>query len=331
MGMGLLALLDDVAVFAKVAAASLDDVGLQATKAGTKAAAVVIDDAAVTPTYVVGFSAQRELPIIWKIAKASLKNKVIILLPIAVALGYFAPWIVTPLLMVGGAYLCYEGAEKIYEALFPHKAHEHEQAVYEAVLSPVDLENKTVVSAVRTDFILSAEIMAIALSTVSDANVLNQIVVLALIGLFLTIGVYGVVAIIVKMDDMGLAMTRNQSASPFVQKSLAVFGRGLVAAMPWVLDFLTVVGTAAMTWVGGSIIAHGLDVLGVHGPEAVIHHGVEIVSHIMPEALIPVVGWITTSLLQAVFGLLVGAAMIPFVSYVIVPVAQKVFRNKKAV
>ncbi len=330
MSIGLIALLDDVAMFAKVAAASLDDVGLQATKAGSKAAAVVIDDAAVTPGYVVGFSAERELPIIWRIAKASLFNKLIILLPIAVALGYFAPWSVTPLLMIGGSYLCYEGAEKIYEAVFPHMAHEHEKAVLQATIGSEDMENKTVMSAVRTDFILSAEIMAISLSTVADVQIINQIVVLALIALMLTVGVYGVVAFIVKMDDMGLALSRNQAKSKSLRSMAATFGRGLVLAMPWVLDALTILGTAAMTWVGGSIIAHGLDGLGVHGPEALIHHVVHIIENAVSGSIAPLAAWFTTTLLQAFFGIVVGGLMIPIVGYVLVPLFQLFSRKKNS-
>lgn len=331
MSMGLLALLDDVAAFAKIAASSLDDVGLQATKAGTKAAAVVIDDAAVTPSYVVGFSAQRELPIIWKIAKASMRNKVLILLPIAVALGYFAPWTVTPLLMIGGAYLCYEGAEKIFEALFPHHAHEHEQAVHEATIGPEDMENKTVKGAVRTDFILSAEIMAIALSTVAEVPVFEQIIVLAIIAVVLTVGVYGVVALIVKMDDMGLALARNDWDSTFFHKLGVGTGKLLVTAMPWVLNILKVVGTAAMTWVGGSIIAHGLHGLGVHAPENTIHHAVAWTSALVESHLVSTVGWLTATFMQAIFGILIGAVMIPFVGYVLVPVAKHLFRKKASV
>lgn len=329
MSVGLLALLDDVAVFAKVAAASLDDVGLQATKAGTKAAALVIDDAAVTPSYVVGFRAQRELPIIWKIATASLRNKILILLPIAVALGHFAPWSITPILMIGGAYLSYEGAEKIFEALFPDKAHEHEKVVVDVTMGSVDMENKTVLGAVRTDFILSAEIMAIALSTVAESKIYEQIIVLFIIAFTLTVAVYGVVAIIVKMDDVGLALAANKWGAGVFNKAGVVVGRGLVKGMPWVLKTLTIVGTAAMTWVGGSIIAHGLHGLGVNAPEGFIHHAAEYATSVVSSGWVPLVGWFTATLFQALFGILIGALMIPLVEYVIVPVAQKFFVRKK--
>lgn len=328
MSIGLLALLDDVAVFARTAAASLDDVAAQSMKAGSKAAAVVIDDAAVTPKYVVGFSAQRELPIIFKIALASLKNKVLILLPIVVAFTYFAPAAMTVLLMVGGAYLCYEGAEKVYEFFFPHEAHEHEAVVLDFPRTPEELEQKTVAGAIRTDFILSAEIMAISSATVMDSSVVSQIVILALIGLFLTIAVYGVVAIIVKLDDVGLALSKNQIRSLGVSKSLATFGRGLVLAMPKILTLLTVVGTIAMTWVGGSIIAHGLHSMGLTAPEDIIHHGSEWVSHHSLPSVAPVVAWLATSMMQAVFGILVGAIVIPLVQFTITPVIGKLRKKK---
>lgn len=323
MSMGLIALLDDVAAFAKMAAASLDDVSAQATKAGSKAAAVVIDDAAVTPGYVVGFNANRELPIIYKIAKSSLKNKLIILLPIIVTLGYFAPWIITPLLMVGGIYLCYEGAEKIYEGLFPHQAHEHEAIVVESTMTPEMQENKTVVSAVRTDFILSAEIMAISFSSVVDVPIWKQIIILILIAIMLTIAVYGVVAIIVKMDDAGLMLSRNTFKNSPLQRSLAGFGKFLVLAMPKILFALTIIGTAAMTWVGGSIIAHGLVSFGVSLPEDLIHHAAEAVKHAVHNAVLE---WLTSTVLQFVFGLICGALTIPLVQFVIAPLIKKVAR-----
>src|SRR5690242_15441884 len=201
MSIGLIALLDDIAAIAKVAAASLDDVAAQAAKAGAKAAGVVIDDAAVTPRYVVGFSASRELPIVGKIAMGSLKNKLIYLLPAALLLSVLAPWAITPLLMIGGAYLCYEGSEKVFEALLPHGAHEHEAAVGEAVQGTQSVEGQKVNSAIKTDFILSAEIMAITLGTVADASSWMQALVLAVVGIGITALVYGVVALIVKADD----------------------------------------------------------------------------------------------------------------------------------
>jgi uncharacterized protein len=327
MSIGLLALLDDVAVFAKVAASSLDDVVGQAAKAGSKAAAVVIDDAAVTPAYVVGFSAQRELPIIFKIARASLKNKIVILLPAAVALGYFLPILITPLLMIGGTYLCYEGAEKIFESLFPHHAHQHEEAVHQAVLTPLQLENKTVLGAVQTDFILSAEIMAISLSTIQEAAILSQIVVLAMVSVVLTVAVYGVVALIVKMDDVGLFMATSKNGPIPLQKFNNFLGRGLVLGMPKILFLLTVIGTTAMTWVGGSIIIHGLEVLGWTTPSHWLHDVVKIVSDLSPPSFSAVIGWLTSTLLQALVGIFVGFLTIPVVEYVVAPLISG-FRKK---
>lgn len=312
MSMGLLALLDDVAVFVKVAAASLDDVGAQATKAGTKAAAVVIDDAAVTPKYVVGFSAQRELPIIWKIAVRSLKNKLLILLPITVAIDYFAPWLMTPILMLGGTYLCYEGAEKIFETVFPHPKHIDSDTQSPTRETSEDLEQKTIDGAVRTDFILSAEIMAISMSTVAEALIQTKIIVLIIMAAFLTIAVYGVVAIIVKMDDLGLAMNKNQLAIDFCKKTIAKIGRGLVLGMPHVLLLLTIIGTVAMTWVGGSIVAHGLAAIGLTLPEDMIHSAAEFIKHNATTA-VSFLEWLTTALLQSVFGITIGFLTMPLV------------------
>ena len=259
MPSGLAALLDDVAGIAKLAAASIDDVGAAAAKAGTKAAGVVIDDTAVTPAYVTGFTPDRELPIIWRIAVGSLRNKILILLPAALLLSAFFPWAITPLLMIGGAYLCFEGAEKVLEKLGGHAEGEH---IVEA--GPQDhalLEKEKISGAVRTDFILSAEIMAIALADLTSPDGITRIDVtgdnwiplaasLGLVALAVTIGVYGVVAAIVKMDDAGMHL----AAKP----ATAALGRGLVKAMPAVMTFLSVVGTAAMIWVGGGIVLHGL-------------------------------------------------------------------------
>ena len=242
MATGLIALLDDIAAIAKMAAASLDDVAAQTAKAGAKAAGVVIDDAAVTPRYVVGLTPERELPIIARIAVGSLKNKLLFLLPGALVLSYFAPWAITPLLMLGGIYLCYEGAEKLYAAVFPHAAHAHEEAVLGETSDPVALENEKISGAIRTDFILSAEIMALTLSTVADAGIYTQGTVLASVGILITLVVYGVVALIVKADDAGVALAKN----PF--SALRLFGRGLVLGMPAFLKVLATIGTAAMLW-----------------------------------------------------------------------------------
>src|SRR6476659_9737880 len=231
MSMGLIGLLDDIAAIAKVAAASLDDVAAQATKAGAKAAAVVIDDAAVTPRYVLGFAAKRELPIVGKIAAGSLRNKLLLRLPAALALSYFLPWMITPLLMLGGAYLCYEGTEKVLEAIIPHQAHAHEARLGTVALDPHTFEDEKVASAIKTDFILSAEIMAITLAAVPDEGILMQALVLALVGLGITVAVYGVVALIVKADDVGVALGRHAGGSAIGGTKRAL-GRALVLGMP---------------------------------------------------------------------------------------------------
>ena len=302
MATGLLALLDDVAAIAKLAATSLDDVAAQTAKAGTKAAGVVIDDAAVTPTYVVGLSPARELPIIGKIALGSLRNKLLFLLPAALFLGYLAPWSITPLLMLGGLYLCYEGAEKLYEVVMPHGAHEHEAAV-SGTLDPVALEDQKVSGAIRTDFILSAEIMALTLATVALSNIYTQAAVLASVGILITILVYGVVALIVKADDAGLALAGTSHGM------LKLIGRALVTGVPYLLKILAMIGTAAMLWVGGSILVHGIAEFGLHGPE----HLIEAMASGVASASGPLAGvlhWLTTSAAQAVLGIAAGAATI---------------------
>jgi predicted DNA repair protein MutK len=298
MPSGLVALLDDIAGITKLAAASLDDVGAAASKAGTKAIGVVVDDTAVTPRYVVGLSPQRELPIIGKIALGSLRNKLLILLPVALLLSAFAPWAITPLLMVGGAYLCFEGAEKVIEALGGgHHGGEEEQAA-----DAQALEKAKVSGAIRTDLILSAEIMAIALGEVSTSPILTQGIILALVGICITIGVYGVVGLIVKMDDIGLHLAERQSTA------VRAIGRGLVEGMPILMEVLAVVGTAAMIWVGGGILVHGLEVLGVAAPAHAIHHVAETVGHASGGAG-AITGWIVTATASGLFGLVIGAAI----------------------
>lgn len=302
MATGLLALLDDVAAIAKLAAASLDDVAAQTAKAGAKAAGVVIDDAAVTPRYVVGLSPARELPIIGKIALGSLKNKLLFLLPAGLFLGYFAPQSITPLLMLGGLYLCYEGAEKLYEVVMPHSAHEHEAALA-GTMDPVSLEDQKVSGAIRTDFILSAEIMALTLANVALSNIYTQAAVLASVGVLLTVAVYGVVALIVKTDDIGLVLARSSLGL------MRVVGRGLVAGVPVFLKALAMIGTAAMLWVGGSILVHGMAELGLHVPEHLIETvagSVGSASTYLPGAM----QWIATSALQALLGIGVGGMTI---------------------
>ena len=296
---GLVALLDDVAAIAKGAAATVDDVAGAAGKAGTKAAGVVIDDTAVTPKYVTGLSPARELPIIWKITKGSLRNKLLFLLPAALALSAFAPWAITPLLMLGGAYLCYEATEKILEVL-THTGHA-EEAV--AITDPEGLEHRQVTGAIRTDFILSAEITAIALSQLPEMSIGMQAVVLAIVAVVITIGVYGLVALIVKMDDIGLHL--SERASP----SARALGHTLLWLMPRLLQVLSFVGTAAMLWVGGGIFSHGLAEFGM----GVVPHTIEHWGHAAGEAAgwsSGLVAWVVEALGSAVVGLVVGAVVV---------------------
>jgi uncharacterized protein len=299
MASGLVALLDDVAAIAKIAATSLDDVTAAAGKAGSKAVGVVIDDAAVTPGYAVGFTPDRELPIIAKIALGSLGNKFLLLLPGALLLSAFAPWGVTPLLMLGGAYLCFEAVEKIVEAVIEHEDIDEPE---ELALSSKELEKQKVGGAIRTDLILSAEIMAIALNDVTTQPLMVQAGALAVVGLLITVGVYGVVALIVKMDDIGLHLSQRSAAST------RALGRGLVRAMPIVLDALTQIGTAAMLWVGGGIIVHGLE----HFHATPIPHWVEGLSHWAGgvPAIGPVTGWLAFALASAVVGFVVGGLIV---------------------
>jgi len=317
MATGLLALLDDVAAIAKLAATSLDDVAAQTAKAGTKAAGVVIDDAAVTPTYVVGLSPARELPIIGKIALGSLRNKLLFLLPAALFLGYFAPWSITPLLMLGGLYLCYEGAEKLFEVVMPHGAHEHEAAV-SGTLDPIALEDQKVSGAIRTDFILSAEIMALTLASVALSNIYTQAAVLASVGILITVLVYGVVALIVKADDAGLALAKSSLGI------LKLIGHGLVVGIPYLLKGLAMVGTAAMLWVGGSILVHGIAEFGLHGPEHLIEALATRVAA-ASSSLAGVLHWLATSAAQAVLGILAGAATI-----IVAQIAAPLIRRLRA-
>jgi uncharacterized protein len=340
---GLIALLDDIAGLAKVAAASLDDVVAQSTKAGAKAAGVVIDDAAVTPRYVVGFAAAREVPIVARIAWGSLKNKLLFLLPGALLLSLFAPWAITPLLMLGGAYLCYEGAEKVWHAVAPHGAGRHEAAVLPPPQDPKALEDAKVRGAIGTDFILSAEIMAITLGTLPDVPLWEQAVVLAVVGIGITLGVYGVVALIVKADDAGLAMAAGErpvsailgrrsgppsGADRSVRPVTRAIGRGLVIGMPWFLKALSIVGTAAMVWVGGGIILHGLAGYGVPEPEHVIHGAAVAAAGAVP-APAGAVDWLVTAAGSGVAGLAVGAVLIPLVQFVVSPLIGLVRRPPK--
>jgi uncharacterized protein len=326
VSIGLIALLDDVAALAKGAAASLDDVAGQAAKAGAKAAGVVIDDAAVTPSYVVGFAAARELPIVGKIAAGSLRNKLLFLLPAALALSFFAPWAITPLLMVGGAYLCYEGTEKVYEALVPHQAHAHESRLATIAVNAQTFEDEKVASAIKTDFILSAEIMAITLAALPEGGFVTQALVLALVGVGITAAVYGSVALIVKADDVGVRLAESNAASPLGTLTRAI-GRGLVLGMPVLLKLLGVVGTAAMIWVGGGIIVHGLEEYGLPFIGNTIHHGADIAGNAFP-ALSGAAEWIITAIGSGIVGLLVGAVLIPLTEHVLAPAWKAMTRSR---
>jgi predicted DNA repair protein MutK len=296
---GLVALLDDVAALTKLAAASLDDVAGAAGRAGTKAAGVVIDDTAVTPRYVVGLTPDRELPIIGKIALGSLRNKLLFLLPVAIALSAFAPWAMTPLLMIGGAYLCFEATEKIYEGM---TGTGHAEEVTE-ILDPQELEKRQVSGAIRTDFILSAEIMAIALADLPNESLMMQAGALAAVAVAITAGVYGAVALIVKMDDIGLHLAQRRTPAA------RVIGRGLVKAMPLLLQLLSKIGIAAMVWVGGGIIVHGLEVFGLKALGEGLHHAAEAAGHAVPFGH-GTIEWIVGAAGSAVVGLLVGGAIV---------------------
>ncbi|OAM73805.1 DUF808 domain-containing protein [Devosia elaeis] len=318
MSVGLLALLDDVAGLAKVAAASLDDIAGQATKAGLKAAGAVVDDAAVTPRYVDGFTADRELPIVGRIAWGSVRNKLIFLLPAALILSLVAPWIITPVLMLGGAYLCYEGAEKVFHALLPHEAESHEAGLEPAALDPQSEEDTRVAGAIKTDFILSAEIMTIALAAIEVDNFWTRAAILALVGVGITALVYGAVALLVKADDFGLLLAGKGRLG-----STRSFGRWLVRAMPIFMQVLAVVGTAAMIWVGGGIILHGLAAFGLAAPEHWIEHAAEWAAHALP-AVGGFAGWAMTALIDGIFGLAFGLVMIPVAGYAIAPLWRAV-------
>lgn len=335
MSVGLIALFDDVAALAKVAAASLDDIAGQATKAGVKAAGVVIDDTAVTPRYVTDFSPARELPIIGRIALGSLKNKLLILLPAALALSFLLPQAITPLLMLGGAYLCYEGAEKVYEFLVPHHAKAHEAKVEPIAIDAKTLEEQKIASAIKTDFILSAEIMAITLAALPSDSIVKQAIILAIVGTGITAAVYGVVALIVKADDVGLALAQvspdSSAAAP-----LRFAGRALVQGMPHVLSTLALVGTAAMIWVGGGIILHGLEGYGLGWPSHVLHEAGAAVGRAAPFGG-EVLAWLVQAAGAGVAGLALGLLAIPLTSRVLSPLwrqvkaaGRRVFLRKQA-
>jgi uncharacterized protein len=303
MSAGLFGLLDDVATLARLAAASVDDVGAAAGRASAKAAGVVVDDTAVTPQYVHGVAAERELPIIRKIAVGSLRNKLLIITPAALLLSQFLPWLLTPILMVGGTYLCYEGAEKVWGRI---RGHEHEALATE---SGAEAEKALVSGAVRTDFILSAEIMVIALNEVADEAFVPRAIILVIVAIAITILVYGVVGLIVKMDDVGLLLAGRSSTS--AQK----VGRGLVHAMPRLLSVISVVGIAAMLWVGGHILLNGIDELGWHAPYDAVHHLEDEVHHAV-EGVGAALAWLVNTAASAVIGLVVGFAVLAVMNVV---------------
>jgi len=311
MASGLVGLLDDVAALAKLAAASVDDVGIAAGRASMKAAGVVVDDAAVTPAYVRGLAADRELPIIKRIALGSLRNKLLIILPVALLLSEIAPTVVEVILMFGGCFLAYEGAHKVIHAV---RKDDHDHDVPAALQGP-EAESTTISGAIRTDFILSAEIMVISLKQVLDEPIVSRGVILALVGLLITVVVYGVVALIVKMDDIGLRMVERPS--PRAQR----LGGLLVTGMPKLLAWLSVIGTAAMLWVGGHILLVGFDELGWEWPYQVVHdleHAVDGVAGIGG-----VLAWVVNTLCSALVGFVVG--------FVIATVVERLPRRRAMV
>jgi len=304
MAVGLAALLDDIAAFAKLAAASVDDIGAAAGRASAKATGVVIDDTAVTPRYVEGLAAKRELPVIRRIATGSLRNKLLFILPAALLLSQFLPWLLTPLLMLGGTYLAFEGAEKLWEMV----SGKHGDAVDTAAEKKAVDEDRVVSSAVRTDFILSAEIMVIALNEVASEGFWSRAIILAVVAVLITVLVYGIVALIVKMDDIGLHLAGRRTG--WVQS----FGRGLVTAMPKVMTVISTVGVVAMLWVGGHILLQGTYDLGWHGPYDVLHHLEELV-HGVP-GVGGVLTWLVDTLGSAIVGVVVGAVVVAVVHLV---------------
>ncbi|HEX5329019.1 DUF808 domain-containing protein [Sulfuricurvum sp.] len=316
-GSSLLILIDDITLL-------LDDVAAMSKVAAKKTAGVLGDDLALNAQQVSGIRAERELPVVWGVAKGSFKNK-LILVPAALALSAFAPWSITPILMVGGAYLCYEGFEKIaHPFLSHHDEDEHSRELLEAFHTPeVDLEafeKEKIQGAIRTDFILSAEIIVIALGTVADKDIMTQAMVVSGVAVAITIGVYGIVAAIVKMDDVGLHLLQNapQGRAGSVQR---VVGEGLLNFAPRLMKILTVVGTAAMFLVGGSILLHGL-------PDA--HHLVESAVQIIES--IPtagkVLGSITPVIIDAIAGIIAGGIVMGVVE--VISKVFKVFRHPRA-
>ena len=307
MAGGLFALLDDVAALARIAAASVDDVSAAAGRASAKAAGVVVDDTAVTPQYLHGSAAERELPIIKRIAIGSLRNKLLFILPAALLFSQFLPQALPVLLIVGGSYLAYEGAEKVWER-FHGGDHEAEEELEGQGEFTLEHEEKTVAGAIRTDFILSAEIMVIALKEVvdsqPDAGFVMRAVILAVVAVFITLLVYGVVALIVKMDDIGLWLTER------ISEAAQRLGHALVGAMPRLLAVISFVGTLAMLWVGGHILLISLDELGVHAPYGLVHDWEGVVHDAVGGVVGSVLAWIVNTVASAVVGVVVGAVIV---------------------
>ena len=291
MAGGLFALLDDVALIARSAASSVDDVAALAGKTSVKAAGVVVDDAAVTPQYVEGIKPQRELPMIWRITKGSLINKLVIILPIAMILSWIAPWALTPILMCGGTYLCFEGAEKILHHLLPHREKETESVQEKGA----DAEDSLVKSAITTDLILSSEIMVISLNEVIDQPFWMRLGALIFVGILLTLGVYGAVGLLVKMDDIGMALNERHNGKSTV-------GNALVKGMPIVLDIIGVIGPAAMLGVGGHIVVKGLHEFGMNQPHEFIASVTEKISN-------GALAWLAETGMSMVCGLVLGTVI----------------------
>jgi predicted DNA repair protein MutK len=304
MPSGLIALLDDVATIAKLAASSLDDVAGAAGKASTKAAGVVIDDTAVTPRYVVGLAPERELPIIGKIALGSIRNKLLVLLPAALLLTAFAPFLIMPLLMIGGAYLSFEAAEKILEKILHD--HHHEEQLVDAMVDPMELEKLQVKGAIRTDLILSAEIMAIALASLEHLTLAMTGVALFIVAIAITVGVYGVVALIVKLDDIGLHLCERGGAGRRI-------GELLVRIVPTVLTALAGIGTAAMLWVGGGILLHGFEELHLAGPLPHWIHDFGVAAGAAAGPFGGIVEWLVGALAGALVGIVIGGIIVAIV------------------
>ena len=304
MSGGLVALLADIATLAKVTASSIDDVAAGAVKASSKAVGVVIDDTAVTPQYVSGLSPARELPIIGKIARGSLINKLFIILPIALVLTWFAPRVLPFLLIVGGAYLCFEGGEKVLEKLgwLPGHHAEHDET---GASTAEELERGIVSSATRTDLILSAEIMLVSLAGLSNETGIMRVAVLVAVAFFMTFFVYGLVALLVKADDFGLHLAKD-AVRPEDNRPGPVdnLGRTIVRVMPHVFNVIGIVGTVAMLWVGGHLVIENLAEVGV----PVFHHLLETAEHAVSAAG-SFVTWLVETLLSGIFGIVLGAVV----------------------